>query len=467
MGMLLLLALMLAGPVAAAAPGSLMADLVSAASLFEKGLLSVEEFALAKARLLAPPEPPPPAPVPHPGMQLRTFGTGWSASVFNGTEQTIFEHTVSPGSVGVMTHFWITGLEQVVHSTGTLFATNGTDNVTVRYYIDGEATASIAFKPPMAAGVGFHDDSANGDPTGMAHRLIGRAGMGGWYVNLKIPFGVSVRVTVTKDGPPGPYGWKQAPSFVIVRGCENLPVMVGAQTLPPSARLRLHKIEGRVFQPLDWVPLLDIPTGQGLVLLVALAAKSSSYKFWEGCMHMYSPYAQPFPGTLLSTGTEDYFDSAFGFDTGRFHGPVSGCTHRKGGMPGPLGHSGDPKCFTNGTGETRPPSSHLPPNFPPNLTPNLTPNLLPISLPSHSRLCATRHRTHPVPAMEVSAYRFHEEDPLAFAEGVKVVWRVSDILNYNLPSPKCFIEAVNRSAGDQSLGGAPTVVTSYVWVYTW
>ena len=124
-------------------------------------------------------------------------------------------------------------------------------------------------------------------------------------------------------------------------------------------------------------------------------------------------------GTLLSTGTEDYFDSAFGFDTGRIHGPVSGCTHRKGGMPGPLGHSGDPKCFTNGT------------------------------------------------AMEVSAYRFHEEDPLAFTEGVKVVWRISDILNYDRPSPKCFIETVNASAGDQSLGGAATVVTSYVWVYTW
>ena len=60
-----------------------------------------------------------------------------------------------------------------------------------------------------------------------------------------------------------------------------------------------------------------------VVLLVALAAKSSMYNLWEGCVHMYTPYAQPFPGTLLATGTEDYFDSAFGFDTRRFHGPVS------------------------------------------------------------------------------------------------------------------------------------------------
>ncbi len=283
---------------------SLVADLRDLAAMYERRLLTDTEYAAAKQRVLA--EPPEydlqgaAARVPPP---LKTFGTGWSASVFNETEQTIFEHAVPSGTVGVMTHFWITGMEQAVHNRGPFFNSNGTDNVTVRYYIDGEKTASIEFKPPMAAGVGFSDASANGDPTGMAHRLIGRAGMGGWYVNLKVPFGMSVRVTVAKNGPAGPFGWRQDPSFVIVRGCENLPVTVGAQTLPPSARLRLHKIEGRVFQPLDWVPLLDLPQGRGLVLLVTLAASSLSYQFWEGCVHMYSPHDQPFPGTLLATGT--------------------------------------------------------------------------------------------------------------------------------------------------------------------
>lgn len=348
---------------------SLLSDLQSAAAMFKDGLLTASEYSLAKQRLLEVPSTHH-AGVPSPP-PLKTFGTGWSASVFNQTEQTIFEHAVPAGTIGVMTHFWITGMEQAVHQPGAYFNSNGTDNVTVRYYIDGETSPSIEFKPPMAAGVGFSDVSANGDPTGMAHRLIGRAGMGGWYVNLKIPFGVSVRVTIAKhSNAAGPYGWRQDPSFVIVRGCENLPVMVGAHTLPPSARLRLHKIEAHLFQPLDWVPLLDIPSGRGLVLLVALAASSTSYQFWEGCFHMYTPYNQPFPGTLLATGTEDYFDSAFGFDTGRFHGPVAGCTHRKGGMPPNLAHSGDPACFTNGT------------------------------------------------AMEVSAYRFHEEDPLAFSGGM-------------------------------------------------
>ena len=129
-------------------------------------------------------------------------------------------------------------------------------------------------------------------------------------------------------------------AFVILRGCENLPVTVGPTTLPANARLRLHKIENTVFTPLSWVPLVDIPTGNGLIYLVALAAQSASYQFWEGCVHLHTPHQQPFPGTVLSTGTEDYFDSAFGFDAGLYHYPTAGCTHRKGGLPAGLPHTG-------------------------------------------------------------------------------------------------------------------------------
>ena len=38
-----------------------------------------------------------------------------------------------------MTHFWITG-------SGA--GLRGIDNATIRYYVDGEADASIAFKAP-------------------------------------------------------------------------------------------------------------------------------------------------------------------------------------------------------------------------------------------------------------------------------------------------------------------------------
>jgi hypothetical protein len=158
------------------------------------------------------------------------------------------------------------------------------------------------------------------------------------------------------------------------------------------------------------VPLVDLKAGRGLVYLVALAAQSASYDFWEGCVHLHTPHAQPFPGTVLSTGTEDYFDSAFGFDAGLYHYPTSGCTHREGGLP--------PGASTR--------------------------------------------------ALEVSAYRFHEEDPVAFSGGVRLLWRIGDYINTQThpESPKCFIDA--PGAGDKPVGTPlNTTVTSYVWVYTW
>ena len=165
---------------AAETTAPLLAHLERAASLFQRGLLTAEEFAATKQRLLLAPA----ATAAAPSKKLKTFGTGWSAMTINSTERTIFTHSVAPGTVGVMTHFWITGMgAQGLPKDPSLpsLLSNGTDNVTVRYYIDGEADASIEFKPPMAAGVGFSDNrAANGDPTGMANAKIGRAGMGGW-----------------------------------------------------------------------------------------------------------------------------------------------------------------------------------------------------------------------------------------------------------------------------------------------
>lgn len=169
-----------------------------------------------------------------PVLKLRTFGTGKSAFRLNSTEATVFSHTLTASAdTGVLTHFWITG--------GPALGA-GTDNATVRVYVDGEAAAAIEFKPPMAAGVGFDDDTVFG------HAKAGHgSNKGGWYVNHKIPFGASVRVTVTL--PAG-----EAMCYVIIRGCENLPVAIGTFLLPASARLKLHKLESVVYQPLQAYP---------------------------------------------------------------------------------------------------------------------------------------------------------------------------------------------------------------------
>ena len=88
-------------------------------------------------------------------------------------ETSLFEYTLSStAEVGVMNHFWTTG---------------DTDNAVFRYYIDGEATASIEFTAPKAAGAFFGDGPIWGNAQN------GKGGTkGGWYVNYKIPFGRSI-----------------------------------------------------------------------------------------------------------------------------------------------------------------------------------------------------------------------------------------------------------------------------------
>jgi hypothetical protein len=53
------------------------------------------------------------------------------------------------------------------------------------------------------------------------------------------------------------------------------------------------------------VAVVDVPEGNGLVYQTALAVESKNKNFLEGCYHLYTPHDQAFPGTVLSTGTED------------------------------------------------------------------------------------------------------------------------------------------------------------------
>ena len=83
----------------------------------------------------------------------------------------------------------------------------------------------------------------------------------------------------------------------------------------------------------------------------------------EGCFHLYDDQHSDWPGMLMSTGMEDYFDSAFYFNGGDFHAPVSGSTHQ----------------------------------------------------------VQTGNRT------EWSGYRFHEMDPIVFSDGIRFQWRNGDV----------------------------------------
>ena len=87
----------------------------------------------------------------------------------------------------------------------------------------------------------------------------------------------------------------------------------------------------------------------GLIFAHSMAVASGNYNFMEGCYHLFAPAAAAWPGQLLSTGMEDYYDSAFYFDGGPFHAPVAGSTHMAPGeWSGYRIHEMDPLVFHDG-----------------------------------------------------------------------------------------------------------------------
>jgi len=110
------------------------------------------------------------------------------AATISAQERSVFSHTLSEGaSHGVITHWWITG--------GL-----STDFAVLRFYIDGEASASIVLQPGMACGVGFDDDTQ----APWSNTWFGKgAKSGGWFNNMRIPFQASINVTYTA-GPGQP-----------------------------------------------------------------------------------------------------------------------------------------------------------------------------------------------------------------------------------------------------------------------
>jgi len=209
-------------------------------------------------------------------------------------------------------------------------------------------------------------------------------------MNFRIPFQKSIRITAQNiKATSGGF-------YIIVRGAPQVQIDIGGVVIPGKAKLILQRVE-KVVKPLEWVPVADVPTGNGLFFMHTLWVISNNLNFLEGCYHQYSPYNQPFPGTVLSTGTEDYFDSGWYFNAGPFAFPVAGLTH-----------------MSNAAGSS-----------------------------------------------EVSAYRFHETDPLPFDNGFLLHWRNGDMVDP--AGRKCFMENGGNIVGSPG----PSNVTSYGWVYTW
>ena len=192
-----------------------------------------------------------------------------------------------------------------------------------------------------------------------------------------------------------------------------MPTSFNGFELPPTARLLLQKIENETYDPIEWVKVADIPSGPGLLLSHSLAVVSGDLNFLEGCYHAYPDRNQSFPGVIISTGTEDYFDSAYYFDAGQFHFEVSGYTH-----------------FRQVTNTS----------------------------------------------LEWSAYRMHDLDPVFFYNGFRFEWRNGDVVDergFKCIVDKGGYPSVRRTKSSVDQGEYPSVtltkstVSSYTWVYVW
>jgi len=239
-----------------------------------------------------------------------------------------------------MTHFWITGDWNVPASTVGHRWGPAIDSMIVRYYIDGERQPSLEFEPALACGVGqFAQGRPEGNeapkgalPHAWGSSLFGKnAAKGGWWFNVPIPFYKSVRVTLA--APQGPDALRREGQsvtaeqvYIMVRGTEQRRISVGETVLPVGVRLQLQKIVHRSVGELEYVTLASVKRGRGTMLLTTLAVSSTAEGFLEGCFHRYSPYNQAFPGMLLGTGTEDYFNSAYYFNAGMFAMANTGVT---------------------------------------------------------------------------------------------------------------------------------------------
>lgn len=322
----------------------------------------------------APPQPAPPSSKPF-------FRTGLSQATIETFETDLFKWTVDDGHYGVMTHFWMTASNPVP------------DGTMVRYYIDGEKEASIQFLPPLACGTALNATSDDSAPWGT--KWFGKGAKdGAWFHNFRVPF-QSIRITIQHltGAHPGMY--------FIVRGGRDLPINIGGVEVPVAkhgARLQLQIFDKEV-EPLEYVPIVDVPAGKGGMLFMStLAVKSGTKNFLEGCYHAYTPHDEAFPGTIVSTGTEDYFDSAWYFNAGEFTLPVSGFTHLDGDST----------------------------------------------------------------QLSWSAYRFHEMDPLPFSDGFRFVWRNGDATD-PATGLKCTIQHVGRTVGTPTKSMITSYAWVYTW----
>ncbi len=174
----------------------------------------------------------------------------------------------------------------------------------------------------------------------------------------------------------------------IIRGTDNLPVELGGVRLPATARLKLYKLVDYTARPLEEFPLCQVP-GDGALYEVTMAAKG-----------------------LRSGG--DWTDLSF----------MEGC------MRAYLGGESEPLLLSSGLEDYFLGTYYF----------NKGKYYTPVAGLTHYN--PGEH--------EFSAYRFHDDDPIFFHDGLKLTSRCGEMVNGHV------------------IGNPPEAeYTTYVWLYQW
>ena len=270
---------------------------------------------------------------------MRSFSSAIKAgSIGANVEKVLYEHRT--GNPGVITEQWFTGrasyvgIQYVDDSSYVCIyicgacvppTTIGIDvmdeRMRIRIYIDDETEASLDFQLLLAHGVGFTELLESSQiPWGT--RRVAHAADGGIYNTYRVPFWKSFRVTAMHP--------KGGQFFYIVRGVENMPVVVGDLTIPSTdTRLRLYKNVDVKLSPLEFLTLVNTSNTSntaGMLFQVTLAANSTDFNYLEACFRARIDGSDNV--TWLSSGTEDFFLSAYYFNRGTFHHENSGLTYK-------------------------------------------------------------------------------------------------------------------------------------------
>lgn len=259
---------------------------------------------------------------------LKTFGTaGKEGMLYPDHEAVLFQYE----GAGCLTQMWFGG------------DWPGYDRTRIRFYVDGEAKASIDMELFLGHGIGWGDPSA---PWGSAR--LGKTGHpSGLYNTYRIPFGKSIRIT----GQLGAGIDKPQVFWWIIRGVENLPVFLGNLHLPGNARLRLQVRDNVELEPLQMFDICQ-SSRAGALYQVTLSVASMNFNFLEAVLRAYLDGAKE--PLLLSSGTEDYFLGTYYFNRGMYHFPLAGLTHKEQDADGTCRfsayrfHEDDPIIFQKG-----------------------------------------------------------------------------------------------------------------------